>query len=669
MHWREHIARYGTAFFPGTGWVRWTFVCLFILAAVLRFWNFANIPYTHDEISALVRIYPSLTETVQHGVMDLDTHPPGVQVFEWVWTRLFGMEEPLVKLPFTLLALAALFFLFRFAQAWTTSTVALVLIALLATLQYTVMYAQIARPYAIGFFTTALLADQLTRYVPKGSIGNLIGIGVAALLSAYTHHFSMLLAILMVASGLLLIRNEQRKQYLVMCGIATIGYLPNIPIFLHQLGQGGLSEWLAVPDRNWILDYAWWVAHCSMVFALVLITLIITAIGRGTRISSVSSPLKWILAFWGIMPLAIGLAYSVLRAPVIQYSLVLFSFPYIMLLLLKGLGELNKWTTMALCALLAVVSTLTLIVDRHHYDLFYTSKYEAIMNGALTAHKADKKGDHLAIIDAPNEVITFYEKLWNIGPGAMPHVQMRMDPERPNLDSLLRDPELTTVFYGFSNGAPAEQLALIQHYFPELIERKDYAEGQTFIFQRSGLSSENIDDRNFRVVIHPGDELPTDNGTDPMYTWQINSDISVAYDVDSISYWDLTDREYGILIELRDQWLNSERDDELEVILELDGTDMNSDVAVAFEFVREDSTVFYRTGELRSLQPISGRVPLVVAASIRNAGSGSSVVARAYVHNRTKGPVRVRGMEVYRRDADPVQYGMVEPIRTLGKYR
>ena len=68
MHWREHIARYGTAAFPGAGWVRWTFICLFVVAAILRFWNYTSIPYTHDEISALVRIYPSLTETVQHGI-------------------------------------------------------------------------------------------------------------------------------------------------------------------------------------------------------------------------------------------------------------------------------------------------------------------------------------------------------------------------------------------------------------------------------------------------------------------------------------------------------------------------------------------------------------------------------------------------------------------------
>ncbi|MBP6313453.1 MAG: glycosyltransferase family 39 protein [Flavobacteriales bacterium] len=665
MRWREHIARYGTTFFPGAGWVRWTFISLFVLAAVLRFWNYTSIPYTHDEISALVRIYPSLTETIQHGVMDLDTHPPGVQVFEWIWTGLFGVKEHVVKLPFTILALTALFFLFRFAQAWTTSSVALVLIAILATLQYTVMYAQIARPYAMGFFTTALLADQLTRYVALDSKRALIGIGIAALFSAYTHHFSMLLAVLMVGTAFLLIRAEQRKHYMIMCGVVIALYVPNIPIFLHQLGQGGLSEWLAAPDRNWIMDYAWWIAHCSMLLALVLIGTIIGAISRGTRIKRVKGPSNWVLACWGIMPLAIGLAYSVWRAPVIQYSLVLFSFPYIMLLLLKGLGDLDKWITIALCTLLATVSTVTLINERHHFDVFYASKYEAIVQGVITAHK----NSQLAIIDAPNEVIAFYEKHWNIAPGAMPHVQMRMEQERPQLDNILRNSEETRVFYGFSNGSPTEQLARIQYYFPALVERHDYMEGQTFVFEKANGSSVPGTGRNYITSVIPGIDPPLDQSSISLFSWQLHTDLPISYDADSIPYWDFTDREYGILIELKNPDPMIGRNDEFEVILEIDGTDSSSEVAVVFELVQDDSTVFYRTGELKPLQHATGLVPLVVAGTFSNASGNEPAVARAYIHNRSKGPIRVRGMEVYRRVANPVQYGMVEPIPTLGKFR
>src|SRR5687768_17848353 len=50
---------------------------------------------------------------------------PGVQVFEWIWTRIFGKEEGVVKLPFILMSLAAIFFLYRVALMWTGSAVAL----------------------------------------------------------------------------------------------------------------------------------------------------------------------------------------------------------------------------------------------------------------------------------------------------------------------------------------------------------------------------------------------------------------------------------------------------------------------------------------------------------------------------------------------------------------
>lgn len=89
MDLRTHIARYGRSALPGERWMCIAFLLLLALAAVLRFWSLPNLPYTHDEIGALVRIYPSLWETVQRGVIELDTHPPGVQVFEWAWTRLF----------------------------------------------------------------------------------------------------------------------------------------------------------------------------------------------------------------------------------------------------------------------------------------------------------------------------------------------------------------------------------------------------------------------------------------------------------------------------------------------------------------------------------------------------------------------------------------------------
>src|SRR5690606_27466599 len=254
-HWREGLQAAALKVLHGRPMHRAALGVLLLLAAVLRLWDLPHIPYTHDEISALIRIYPSLGETLRTGVIALDTHPPGVQVFEWAWTRLFGMGEAAVKLPFILLSLAVLLLLYRFAYAWCGANVALLLTALLATLQYTVMYGQIARPYAAGLFTTALLADQLTRFLGTGSRRALIGTAVAVVLSAYTHHFALLLAALMVLTGALWILPAQRKAYWIACGAAALAYLPNVPIFLKQLGAKGLDEWLAPPTAMWVPDY------------------------------------------------------------------------------------------------------------------------------------------------------------------------------------------------------------------------------------------------------------------------------------------------------------------------------------------------------------------------------------------------------------------------------
>ncbi|MCB0756843.1 MAG: glycosyltransferase family 39 protein, partial [Flavobacteriales bacterium] len=193
--WREGLRTATASAFPGTAAQRGALLALLLLASALRLWDLPHIPYTHDEISALLRVrFSSFSELISKGVA-IDAHPAGVQVFEWVWTGLFGTSEMAVKLPFIVLSVVALFFLYRFAAAWSSPAAALLSIAFIGCIQYTVMYGQIARPYAAGFFTCALLMDQITRAL-GGRRRAWAGVAVAAALCAYVHHFSLLFALL-----------------------------------------------------------------------------------------------------------------------------------------------------------------------------------------------------------------------------------------------------------------------------------------------------------------------------------------------------------------------------------------------------------------------------------------------------------------------------------------
>lgn len=660
MDWRTHIARYGRSALPGERWMCIAFLLLLALAAVLRFWDLPNLPYTHDEISALVRIYPSLWETVQRGVIELDTHPPGVQVFEWAWTRLFSMQEPDVKLPFMVMSLASLFLLYRFALAWTGAAPALLLTTLMATLQYSVMYGQIARPYAAGLFTTALLADQLTRYLALGHGRALLGIGIAALLSAYTHHFALMLAALMGATGLVLVKPAQRKAYLIMCAVVVLLYLPNVPIFFKQLGLGGLSEWLAPPGADWLTNYTWYLAHCSVAFAGLLTIIIAVAAFLHIREGHGRGPLLPLLLTWGLVPLIVGLAYSVYRAPVIQYSVVLFSFPYLALALISGLRSLKRGATIALCSLVAFTAVRTLVSTRHHYTLFYTSKYEAIVREGQEALATFGNDGVAVLIDAPDHVIRFYLDLWKIDPATFPYAQLSGG-TAGRLDTLLQAARGRMVLYGQSNGARPENVAQIQQRFPYLHERRDMVDGQTFLFADTPGEITSYD-RDTVASITPGRTFGP---------WAIPGDMPLV--LDSAAHpvaWDYSGRHFGIDISMALDTLMLDQQEQLEVIALVDGFHDVADAAIILDVKAGDSTVFYRGGDMRPLLRSAGQTSLIAAMRPADAGRGNGpVVLKTYVYNRNKGLLHIKRIDVLRRRANPIVYGTLEPVPWLGRFR
>ena len=93
-------------------------VLILVVAAGLRFFNYAEIPFTHDEFSALSRLhYTDFSTLISEGVMP-DGHPAGIQVFLYYWVRLFGPEEWIVKLPFTIFGLLSVWLVYKIASRW-----------------------------------------------------------------------------------------------------------------------------------------------------------------------------------------------------------------------------------------------------------------------------------------------------------------------------------------------------------------------------------------------------------------------------------------------------------------------------------------------------------------------------------------------------------------------
>ena len=662
--WRKRLTSSTATFLPVSITERITLILLLLLALALRFWGFPDIPYTHDEISALVRVdFPTLGDAISKGVWNIDTHPPGTHAFLWCWTQLFGFGDGAVKAPFILMSVVALFCLYRFAHAWAGGTVALIVIALLATMQYTVMYGQIARPYAMGFFTTALLADQLTRYIGTGRRLSLIVMAIATVLSAYTHHFALMLAAFMCGTGFFLIDRSHRKTYLIAMGVAVACYLPNLPLFFAQLGWKGLDEWLTAPAPDWTVDYLWWIGHCSVLFAGLLALLVLAAVGFRIKHRDASKPLLAIALIWGLLPLVVGYAYSALRSPVLQYSVVLFSFPYLLIGALAGLRHLKFMQGVAVACVASGVSLFTLDNVRQHYTVFNQSKYEAIVRGT---EEAEGKGA-LAIVDLPPEVMEFYRKLWCIAPARAPFVNLRYRAVSV-LDSVLRASKASSIFYGQTTQAEPENVAKVQARFPFLIERHDRYEGQTFIFA-ARPDAGALDDITISQVKTP-EALQAEG-------WEVDAGIPLVNDTTVASYgglaperWDFTGYEYGALYDGPVDELARGPNDVIEVRADITSADPASDMSLVVELKDGDSTRFYRASQMSDALRSGNNITLIAAVKLADMpGHGKGLRLRTYLYNPARKKALISSLGLRVREGNPVLYGLFQPIAGNWKYR
>ena len=92
---------------------------ILLVAAVLRLWRLGQVPFMHDEFSALFRLkFDNFHDLIQYGVKEGDSHPAGVQVFLYYWTKLVGWNELWVKLPFALMGIASVYLIYLIGRQW-----------------------------------------------------------------------------------------------------------------------------------------------------------------------------------------------------------------------------------------------------------------------------------------------------------------------------------------------------------------------------------------------------------------------------------------------------------------------------------------------------------------------------------------------------------------------
>ena len=369
---------------------------ILIIAAILRFWNFSGMPFMYDELSALFRAQAhSFSELIQKA-KETDVHPVGIPVFVHYWSALFGKGEMVLKFPFILFSIASIYYTYKIAEKWFNSTVGLLSTACMATLQFPVMYGQMERPYASGMLFTVLMVWCWTNFFFGVKIKQnwyLIGFVIAASLCAMNHYFSLLFAFMVGATGLLFMNKQNYLKYLLGCISIVILFLPHISIFLYQLSQGGAEDdnWIGKPSSDWFFVFIKYLFHFSKKVYLLMLLLFLGSLFYIRKEKIIYYKMHIIAFVWTLLPFLTAYYYSVYKSPVLQFSTMTFSLPFLLIFIFSFYPKLSNPIKTVLLTFIISVNVFTLFTVRKHNEIFYKQPYDQMAK--ISIEMIDKNGE------------------------------------------------------------------------------------------------------------------------------------------------------------------------------------------------------------------------------------------------------------------------------------
>lgn len=457
---------------------------ILLVGIVLRFYNYPNVQFTFDEVSALNRThFKTFSELIDKGVK-IDGHPAGVQVFLNYWVKIGGYNEPWVKLPFVLMGLASILLIFQLGKLWFNSNVGLLSAAFLATTQYSVMYSLIARPYISGLFLSLVMTIAWTKLLwhsEKKFWLNWVLYVLFSALMAYNHYFSLLFAIIVGFSGLLFIKKKYLLRY-ALAGISIfILFLPHWKVFLYQLDVGGVETWLGKPHDDFLLDYLSYLTHWTWIVPVAL--LVIFGISFWKKEEKKAHFKRILLAFsWFLLPFLIGFFYSKYVNAVLQFSVLIFSFPFLVIGFFALFPKSTKKINTIVVFSLMLVLTTTLIFHRLHYKIFYHMVFDEMAHSAQIANQKYGKENVSAAFYMNRSIQRFFVNKYELDSTKIAYFRYfeSLKQVREHINSQSTDYFL----YGKYADGRIEITSFIQEKYPYLIQKDDYFAGSVYLFSK-----------------------------------------------------------------------------------------------------------------------------------------------------------------------------------------
>ncbi|MBK7174583.1 MAG: glycosyltransferase family 39 protein [Bacteroidales bacterium] len=455
---------------------------ILMVATILRFYDYSGFSFSNDELSAINRLrVDTFSDLVKYGFF-VDGHPGGIQVFLWYWSKIFGITEASLRFPFVIFGIGSVWFSYLVAKRMFGTVAGLFTSASLAFLQFPLLYSQIARPYSSGLFFGLLMVYFWLRIVQRKESEtktgwNLLldfsGYLLATSLCMYNHYFSFLMAVMVGISGFFFIQRSLLKYYIGTGVLAVLLFLPHLAITLNHLTFKGVGLWLGKPHPTWVLGHLNYILNDS-VFAILTITFSSILVSwQGKMLKNEKGMMSLALA-WFFIPMIIGFIYSILVSPVLQHPVLIFTFPFIIMLLFMGGGNHFGKVQQILLGIYLVLGIFgTLFVNRY-YSSQHFGEFKDIAETTKNWEKKFGAGnmDKVVITNSPYYLDYYFDRMKYETSFELYHIQEDSDYQK--LDSLLTYSNKPYFIYAWTKPSPEGVEDIIRSAYPWIVESIQY---------------------------------------------------------------------------------------------------------------------------------------------------------------------------------------------------
>ncbi|MFZ4465279.1 MAG: hypothetical protein ACOYN5_15645, partial [Bacteroidales bacterium] len=382
-------------------------------------------------------------------------------------------------------------------EKWFNETVALTTSAVMASTQYYVFYSQLARPYAAGLFCVLWLVWQWTLLMKNENSGKWTWIlfTVSLVLTALMQAFSLFAAGLIYLSGFLFLPKERMKPYLISGLAAVLLYSPHIPVFWQQIVRGDLGGWLGAPTADFLPEFLAYSLNYSMPMIGITMAIIVLSLLTADWKDLKNQRFRIVAFGWFAISFITAYVYSVLRSPLLQFSTLYFTFPFIVLLAFSFFRKLSSVQNLFLVIIVLLTGTMSLIFTRSHFDLMYHQGYDQSARNAKIDR--DSKVRSIAVFfSATPRMHAFYLDR----EGVKNYVLFSKHDKTKTFRELVSQVDADRFILSLADGGDTDWATVVQNRFPYLLKHQVWFNTEYFVF------SKNVSD-SLKLIQLSGNQL------------------------------------------------------------------------------------------------------------------------------------------------------------------